>query len=446
MYPTARVGYAPRGSGAHIGYWTMGEGTPLVGWPGGTITAAALFDEPRCSRMQREFATISHRVCLDRRGMGYSDPLVPGEPPTLERQAGDLLAVLDALEIESAIIFGNSWDAQATMLLAATHPERVSQLILSSTTPCPGNRPDWPYGIPTHVLPALVAEFDHPGAGFGPQDLPLLLTPSTPTDHDLWAWVESAGRVGPATARVYTEVAVAADVRDLLPSIQAPTLILHSTHDRWAPVEGARYLAEHIPEARLVEYDSGDNIIFTTFLDEKLEEIERFVRGPEQAHGQRRLLTVLFTDVVGSTERLASTPDLRWTALLDEIDSTVNRQVKRYSGRVCKSMGDGHLALFERPSDAVAAALAIQRSLRITGVEIRAGAHIGEVELRGEDVAGVAVHVGARVSGKAGAGELLVTRTVADLLAGSSYRSEAAGEHELKGLPGRWPLLRISPG
>ncbi len=441
---TPQIGYAPRGDGAHIGYWKMGNGPLLVSWPGGTVISAGLFDEPRCSRTQRQLATFTTRISLDRRGMGYSDPLPPGEPPTLDHQVGDLLCVLDALEVEDAVIFGNSWDCQATMVLAATHPDRVSKLILSSTTPCPSNRPDWPYGLPTHVIPALDAEFDHPGAGFGPQDLPMLMTPSNPADTDLWNWLEAAGRVSPATARAYVEVALATDVRDLLPSITAPTLILHSTHDRWAPIEGARYLAANIPDARIVEYDSGDNIFFTTHLDEKLNEIETFIERPALAHAERRLLTVLFTDVVGSTERLAATPDLKWTALLDEIDSTVERQVKRHSGRVCKSMGDGHLALFERPSDAVAAALAIGRTLRAAGVEIRAGAHIGEVELRGPDVAGVAVHVGARVSGKAGPGEVLITRTVGDLLAGSPYRCEPAGEHTLKGLPGSWPLFAVT--
>lgn len=157
-------------------------------------------------------------------------------------------------------------------------------------------------------------------------------------------------------------------------------------------------------------------------------------------------MTVLFTDVVGSTERLSATEDQRWTALLDEVDSTVFRYVRRHEGRVCKSMGDGHLAVFDRPSDAVGAALDLTRALSVLGTPIRAGIHIGELELRGDDVAGVAVHVGARVSGKAAAGEVLVTRTVADLLAGSRYLAEDAGDHELKGLPGVWPLFRVGPG
>ncbi|MBO9522689.1 MAG: adenylate/guanylate cyclase domain-containing protein [Nocardioidaceae bacterium] len=445
MFPSPRVGYAPRGDGAHIGYWTLGEGPPVISWPGGTITSMALFDEPRCAAMQRRFATFSTRISVDRRGMGYSDPLVPGEPPTLERQAGDLLCVLDALGIERASMWGNAWDAQGLMYLAATRPERVDKLVLSSTTPCPLARPDWPYGIPEHVLAALGSEYDHPGTGVGPQDLPELIFPSCSDDQDLLRWMDEGGRVSPATARAYTEMAAASDVRELLGSITAPTLLLHSTGDRWTPIGAARYMADAIPDARLVEYDSPDHMVFTTDLDAKLDEAARFLELPEIAHVQRRLLTVLFTDVVGSTERLAATADLPWTALLDEIDDTVAWQVRQHGGRVCKSMGDGHLALFERPSDAVAAAVAIGQRLRRAGVEIRAGAHIGEVELRGTDVAGVAVHVGARVSGKAGAGEVVITRTVADLLAGSPYRVEEAGEHELKGLPGTWPLFRVRP-
>lgn len=444
MLPRPQVGYAPRGGGAHIGYWTMGEGPPLVAWPGGTITSAAVFDEPRCARLLREGATFTTRIMIDRRGMGYSDPLVPGSAPTLDEQVGDLLAVMDHLGIDAAIIGGNAWDAQAALQMAVTHPERVSGLVLTSTTPFPGVEPGWAGGVPVEIIGQLAVEYDQPGQGLGPQRLLEVLCPGLADDEDLQSWVDNGGRVSPATARAYTEVSFAADVRPVLRQIAAPTLILHSTHDRWTPVAGARLMAAEIPNARLVEYDSDNHIVFCDHLDEKLAEIESFVEGDQVVHAQRRLLTVLFTDVVGSTERLSTTPDRRWTALLDEVDSTVSRQVHRHNGWVCKSMGDGHLALFERPSDAVAAAQAIARALRVIGVEIRAGAHIGEVELRGDDVAGVAVHVGARVSGKAGPGEILVSRTVADLLAGSSYRCEAAGDFELRGLPGTWPLFRLT--
>lgn len=445
MVESPRVQYAPRGGGAHIGFSVLGEGPPFISWPGGMINTAAMLDEPRAAKLTRRVASFATRISLDRRGTGYSDPLVPGEPPTLERQVDDLLCVLDYLGIERASVWGNAWDAQAIILFAATHPDRVEKLVLTSTTPCPGVRDDWPYGIPAHVIAALNSEFDHPGEGLGPQDLPELLTPSNPFDESIWTWMSEGGRQGPAVARAYVEVAAAADVRPLLSAIQAPTLLLHNTRDVFTRIEGARFTAEQIPDARLVEFDSADHILLTTHLDEKLDAVEEFVVGAGNAHGQRRLLTVLFTDVVGSTERLSSGPDRTWTVLLDHIDSTVDREVHRYDGRVCKSMGDGHLALFERPSDAVAAALAIGRTLRLAGVEIRAGAHIGEVELRGDDVAGVAVHVGARVSGKAEAGELLVTRTVADLIAGSPYRHEAAGDYVLKGLPGEWPLVRVTP-
>lgn len=445
MVATPRVGYAPRGDGTHIGYWVMGEGPPLISWPGTMVASSYLLTEPRCARFYRELATFTTRISMDRRGIGYSDPLPPGEHPSLADQAQDLLCVLDALRIDEAIVMGNAWDAQAVLYLAATFPERVSRLILASTSPCPISREDWPYGVPADVLEMITADMATPGSGLGPDDLPRVISPSFADDEDLWAWVVQAGRVAPATARAYAEVAAMTDARPLLGSISAPTLILHNVGDMWTRVEGARYLAEHIPDARLIEYPHPDHMIYLTDLDELITDIEEFVAGPGQAHAQRQLLTVLFTDVVGSTERLAGTPDLRWTALLDEIDSTVNRQVRSHSGRVAKNMGDGHLALFDRPSDAVAAALAIGKSLRAAGVEIRAGAHIGEVELRGDDVAGVAVHVGARVSGKAGPGEVLVTRTLSDLLLGSAYRCEPVGEHELKGLPGTWPLLRVLP-
>jgi class 3 adenylate cyclase len=369
--------------------------------------------------------------------------LLAGSTPTLEQQAGDLLAVMDHLGLERAYLGGNAWDSQAVVHLAAHHPDRVLGLIMTATTPFPGVEAGWDGGIPVEVVQQLALEFDHPGQGLGPTRLLGLIAPDLADDEDLQLWVDNGGRVSPATARAYMESSYRADVRELLPRVGARALVLHSTGDRWTPVAGARFMAAEMPNARLVEYDSPNHMIFCDHLEEKVAEIEAFLEGEETVHVRRRLLTVLFTDVVGSTERLSSTPDVRWSALLDEVDSTVARQVLRNNGKVCKSMGDGHLALFERPSDAVAAARAIGRALRPIGVENRAGAQIGEVEMRGDDVAGVAVHVGARVSGKAGAGELLVTRTVADLLAGSSYHCEAAGDFDLKGLPGTWSLYRV---
>lgn len=440
-----RVGFAPRGGGAHIGFSVMGEGPAVVGWPGGTINTSATLDEPRVARVARRIAEGGTRVSLDRRGMGSSDPLAPGEPPTLESQMGDVLCVLDYLKYERATLWGNAFDAQAIMRFAATYPGRVDKLLLTSTTPCPATRDDWPWGIPPEVPAALGEEFRHPGEGLGLEDLVMaqLLTPSNPADLAFWAWMSDGGRQAPSVARAYLEVAMSADVRADLPLIQAPTLIIHNTHDRFLPVESARFMAEQIPGARLEEFDSADNIVVTTDLEAKLELITEFLGDAGRSRAQRRLLTVLFTDVVGSTQRLAGTHDRTWTTLLDQIDATVEREVRRNEGRVCKSMGDGHLAIFERPSDAIEAALAIGRSLHAAGVEIRAGVHIGEVEVRGDDVAGVAVHIGARVSGHAVAGEVLITRTVADLIAGSPFAAVPAGDVELKGLPGTWPLLRV---
>ncbi|WP_183094234.1 adenylate/guanylate cyclase domain-containing protein [Nocardioides stalactiti] len=443
MFPSPKVGYAPRGDGAHVGYWILGEGPPVISWPGGTITASAIFDEPRVARFMRELATFSTRIMIDRRGIGYSDPLPPGSLPTMEEQMADLLAVLDHLGIDEVVLSANAWDAQATLQFAVAHPNRVSSLVVTSATPFPGSAPGWEGGVPVEVIEQLAKEYDRPGQGLGPARILDVLAPSLTDDDDLEAWMADGGRVSPATARAYTEMAFQTDVRDLLHRIAVPTLIQHSTRDRWTPVAGARFMNAEIPGSRLVEYDSDNHLFFCDHVDEKLAEIESFLEGDQATHAQRRLLTVLFTDVVGSTERLSTTPDVRWTALLDEVDSTVSRQVLRNNGKVCKSMGDGHLALFERPSDAVTAARGIARALRVIGVEIRAGVQIGEVEMRGEDVAGVAVHVGARVSGQAGAGEVLVTRTVADLLAGSAYSCVPVGDVELKGLPGTWALFRV---
>lgn len=446
MSATPRIGFAPRGDGGHIGYSVLGEGPALIFWSSGTVSAAGLLEEPRCARMQRALATFSARIAMDRPGVGHSDPLAAGELPSADLLAGHTVAVLDHLQIEKAVVCGLGWDSQSMVQLAVEHPERVDKLVLMSFSPCPAARPGWPHGVPLDVVGAIQEEVSAPGEGRPPQDITALMTESAAQDADLGRWFEEAGRVGPKTAAAYIAATLQTDVRPLLPLIEAPTLILHSTRDRWAPVEGARYCADRIPGARLVEFDSGDYLPFTHLLDERLAEIEAFVGGEVLPHAQRRLMTVLFTDVVGSTEQLAATEDHRWSALLDEVDSTVHRFVRRHEGRVCKSMGDGHLALFDRPSDAVAAALDLVRAMDALGTPIRAGIHIGEIELRGDDVAGVAVHVCARVSSKASAGEVLATRTVADLLAGSRFRADEAGEHELKGLPGAWPLFRVVAG
>lgn len=443
MSTTPRIGYAPRGDGGHIGYSVLGEGPTMIFWPGGTLSAASLFEEPRCARAQRRLAAFTTRVALDRRGVGFSDQLVTGEVPTIEVMVNDVLAVLDHLGVEKAVLSANGWDSQPMIRLAVEHPERVEKLILLSFSPCPLPRPDWPYGVPLDVLGAIQEEVAAPGEGRAPQEITNLLAASVAGDRDLQHWFEEGGRVGPKTAAAHISAALQMDVRSLLERIRVPTLVLHSIRDPWTPVEGARFCAEKIPGAQLIEFDSADHLFFTDLLDERMAAIESFVEGGTRTHAQRRLMSVLFTDVVGSTERLAATEDHRWSALLDEVDSTVARHVRRHEGRVCKSMGDGHLAVFDRPSDAVGAALDLTRAMAVLGTPIRAGIHIGEVELRGDDIAGVAVHVGARVSGKATAGEVLVTRTVADLIAGSPYRTEEAGAYELKGLPGRWVLFRV---
>lgn len=446
MSATPKISYAPRGDGGHLGYSVLGEGPPLIFWPGGTLSTASLWEEPRCARSQRLLASFATWISMDRRGVGYSDPLGPGQDPTLEQQATDLLAVLDHLGLEKAILLANGWDGQAMVHLAVTYPERVEKLILQSFSPCPASGPDWPHGTRIDVIGAVLDELATPGDGRGPQDIIGLLAPSNADDEDLRHWFEEGGRVGPRTADAYVRTTLGFDVRPLLERVRVPTLVLHATGDRWTPVEGARFCAEKVPDARLVEFDSDDHIYFTDLLEERVAAIEEFVGSDAPTHTRRRLMAVLFTDVVGSTERLSATDDHRWSALLDEVDSTVARHVRRHEGRVCKSMGDGHLAVFDRPSDAVGAALDLVRAMAVLGTPIRAGVHIGEIELRGEDVAGVAVHVGARVSGKAGAGEVLVTRTVADLLAGSRYLTEDVGEHDLKGLPGAWPLFRVTTG
>ncbi len=248
----------------------------------------------------------------------------------------------------------------------------------------------------------------------------------------------------PAASRAVWRVAVGTDLRAALPLITVPTLVVHSTRDAFVPVEWGRYLAEHIPNAQLVELDTADHVPWTSDAD-FAGEIEEFLTGTRQlAPSSRMLATVLFTDIVGSTEHATTLGDRSWKDLLENHDRAVERQLRRYGGQLVKQTGDGVLAIFDGPARAVQCAGAIREALQQLGVQIRAGLHTGEVERRGEDLSGVAVHLAQRVQGRAEPGEILVSRTVVDLVAGSDLRFEDKGEHELKGVPGSWRLFTVS--
>jgi class 3 adenylate cyclase len=369
--------------------------------------------------------------------------------PTLDDRIDDLRAVMDAEGIERAAVAGISEGGSTAALFAATCPERVSRLVLFSTFARSLYAADYPFAPDEALWDRVTGEWS---AHWGMPDtvtIPIAL-PSKEGDQAFVTWLNryerqsaSPGRLRQATAWI-KEV----DIRPVLPSIQVPTLVMHRTSDRLISVDHARHLVAAIPGAHLVELDGGDHLPWWGEQDTVLDMLEEFLTGvrPRAVDPDRVLSTVVLTDIVGSTERASELGDRAWRALLDGHDATVADEVAAHSGRVVKSTGDGALATFDGPSRAVGCTLRLRDRLRAQGIEIRAGVHTGEIELRGDDVGGIAVHIAARVEGAAGPGEVLVSRTVKDLVAGSGYTFEDRGLHSLKGVEDQWQLFCAGVG
>jgi pimeloyl-ACP methyl ester carboxylesterase len=427
-----------------IAYRTVGAGPrDLVVVPGFVWNVEAFWEEPVLAPFVERLASFSRLTLFDKRGQGLSDR--PGIPPTLEQSMDDVLAVMDDAEIEKAILFGISEGGPMAQLFAATHPHRVEALVLYGSFARIVEAGDYPHGVTEDQLDRFAArvrrEWGGPVAApvFAPsmRDDPLLL--------DWWGRFVRRGS-GPRGAQdllmLYREI----DTRAVLPAISAPTLVLHRVDDRLAPIGLGRYLAENIPGARLVELEGGDHI-FAVYPDQILDEVEQFVTGRRHTHHVDRVLaTVLFTDIVGSTERAAALGDRRWRALVERHDALARQAVEGQRGRLVKTLGDGLLATFDGPARAIRSARTILRETGAIGLDVRAGLHTGEVELVGDDVGGMAVNIAARVSALAGAGEVLASSTVRDLVVGSGIEFEDRGAHSLKGVPGEWRLVAAVDG
>jgi class 3 adenylate cyclase/pimeloyl-ACP methyl ester carboxylesterase len=443
MVPRTR--YARSGD-ATIAYQVAGDGTlDLLFLPGWISQIEQLWDAPAMRRFLERLAVFNRLILFDRRGSGLSDSV--GEPYTLEQDAQDALAVLDAASSERAALFTYGLGGPVGALLAADHPERIGALIMYASIARTSWATDheWAMSIEdraawTERTVATWGEADGPG-------LPVL-APSMADDRALATWYARLQRLAasPSEARILLNAAAELDVRDTLPCIRVPTLVMHRSGDSaWDP-RHSRYLAEHIPRARHVELDGVDSFPFIGDSDAIVEEIEEFLTG-ERSGGElaRALLTVMFTDIVDATARAARLGDGRWRDLLADHDSQVREQLTRFGGREVKTVGDGFLITFAGPpSRALHCALAITRSARELGVEVRVGVHTGECELIGEDVGGMAVHIASRVSALAGPGEVLVSGTVFGTVVGGPFMFEERGFHELKGVPERWPLFALS--
>jgi class 3 adenylate cyclase len=436
-----------RSGDVHIAYQLLGTGPPdVLLFSFGVLPIDAVAEEPGLDRFHRRLASFGRLIRFDPRGVGLSDPVAPASPPTLEQWMADAVAVLDAAGSERAAVLSTGEASLEALLLATTHPWRVSHLVLVNGTARVARADDYPPGIPMPVLMRFLDVIVEPDAVDQGYDFLAVAAPSTAGDDAFRRWWVRAGNRGasPATAKAILSVRLLSDVRPLLPLVTLPTLVLHR-NARFYGVGHGRYLAEHIAGAKLVELPGPDHLFWVgDDTRNMLEEIEEFLTGVRRVGSPDRVLaTVLLTDIVGSTERLAEMGESRWRDMLDRHDAAVRRQIERFGGREVKHTGDGVLATFDGPARAVVCATAVREAAAQLGLDIRAGLHTGEVERRGDDIAGMAVHIVARVEALAGAGEILVSRTVVDLTAGSGIAFSDRGEHALKGVPDPWRLYAV---
>jgi class 3 adenylate cyclase/pimeloyl-ACP methyl ester carboxylesterase len=429
--------------GIHIAYRVWGDGPVDFTYVPTWASNLDLVDQyPPIARGIDRVSSFARLIMLDRRGSGLSDRL-PGMA-TLEEGMGDLTAVLDAAGSERTALFGFNESGPLCALYAATYPDRVSHLILYATFATTMWQPDYPWGQKPderdHQIFWITEMWGVKGAG-------AMLAPESADDDRFLEW---AGRwqrssVTRDALPEYFRILEKTDVRHVLDTIQVPTLVLHRSKDSIVPIDNGRYLAERIPGAKYVELEGTEHVPFFGDWEALADELEEFVTGSRHPRESNRVLaTILFTDIVGSTEKATALGDKRWRELLDSHDDATSALLERWQGRLVKATGDGLLATFDGPARAIRCASQMCSRLSSLGLEVRCGLHTGEVEVRGDDVGGIAVHIGARVMELARPGEILVSSAVPPLIAGSGVVFEERGSHSLKGVDGEWPVYAVS--
>jgi class 3 adenylate cyclase len=438
---TPETRYAKSGD-VHIAYQVVGDGPiDLVLIPGLFTHVEHQWEEPSFARFLNRLASFSRLIVFDARGAGLSDQ-APELPP-MEEQVDDLVAVLDAVGSSSAAIFGLSQAGPMAVLFAASHPERTRAIVLYGSYASPRQREGYPWGRSPEWLEEFGQQVDQ---AWGSGIFLSQVAPSRVADEPFRRWWGKYERLshGPGNALAYFRMNSLIDVRAILGTIQVPTLVLQRTGDTYRDPGHGRYLAEHIPTAKLVELAGTDHLPYLGDADAVLEEVEEFLTGVRPPPERERVLaTVLFTDIVGSTERASLLGDRAWKELLARHHAVVREELARFRGREIDTAGDGFLATFDGPARAVRCATAIVAAMPGIGLQVRAGVHTGEIELIGPGVGGIAVHIGARVAALAGPSEVLVSGTVRDLVAGSGIEFESRGEASLKGVPGQWRLFSV---
>jgi class 3 adenylate cyclase/alpha-beta hydrolase superfamily lysophospholipase len=438
----SQIRYAKTADGVSLAYRVDGEGPlDIVFVPGFVSHLEVAWESPEFAALFEGFAAFARLITFDRRGQGLSDR--PSSPPTLEEGVEDIRAVMDAARSETAALFAISEAGPMSILCAASVPDRVRALVLWGSFARIVRTEGYDAGVHPKSFAALrtLAERD-----WGGPVAARTWAPSREHDPDFVAWwarflrASSSPRGALDLLDLYDQI----DVRDVLPAVAVPTLVMTRAGDRMTPPRMARYMVEHIPDARFAEMRGEDHVPFTQHREQIVGEVEEFLTGTRHEHEPDRVLaTVMFTDIVGSTQRAAELGDREWRRLVERHDELVRRQIDRFRGRAIKTLGDGFLATFDGPARGIRCAHALTDQVRDLGIEIRAGLHTGELEAMNDDVGGMAVNIGARVSALAGAGEVLVSGTVRDLVVGSGIEFDDRGTHPLKGVPGEWRVFAV---
>jgi class 3 adenylate cyclase len=436
--------YTRTAEGTYLAYQVSGDGPIDLVLPiTGNAAIELIWEEPEVSQFISRLASFCRLITFDPRGFGSSGRLDAGAVPAVQAWKDDIGAVMDAVGTDSAAFLSWGESSGATMFFAATYPERVRSLVLVNAYARYARDEATPWGLSAGLIPAYVSAIEQMwGTGACTETLaPSMVQTENARQH--WGRIERL-TASPDVLAESTRAVMDSDVTSVLPAIQAPTLVISRQGDRHVRFEHGRAVASRIPDAHFVALAGNDHLPFAGRSEEVLDEIQQFLTGATPMPVlDRVLLTVLFTDIVGSTEHLAQQGDRQWRDSLNRYDYSVQHQLERFRGRLINTTGDGTLATFDGPARAIECARAIAEAVKGIGIDLRAGLHTGEVELRGQDVAGMAVHIAARVSALAVAGEVLVSRTVTDLVAGSGIGFEDRGDYQLKGIPGTWRLFSV---
>lgn len=433
-----------RSGSTDLAYQVLGQGPPdiliMVGW---VSHLEVLWELPEAQHFMERLAGMGRLVLFDKRGTGLSD-----RPPTItgiEEMVPDVLAIMDEVGMEEAVLVGWTDAAIIALMVAAAHPERVTALVLGEVLATATPDEEHPWAPDPENMEALAQTLEL--GNWGQATMLPILAPSVAGDERITSWFRRLERMSatPSMAADLLRRTMSTDVRELLPRVTAPTLVLHRKEAQLIPADALRWLAEHLPDARYVEVPGDEIPGYLGDVDALMDEVEEFLIGTRVgAFHESQVLTVLFSDVVGSTERAATVGDRRWRSLLDTHRAEARRLLARYRGREMNTTGDGFLITFDTPTPAIRFALALCDASRSAGLQTRIGLHSGEVMVHDDDIAGLAVHIGARVAANASPDEVLISQTVRDLVIGSAFDLVSVGSHQLKGVPGTWELFRVA--